>query len=313
MEDMLPRVVVVILNWNNTVDLAETVSSYEQQDYGNLHLLIVENGSRPEIREEVKQQYSKHDVLILSENNGWAGGNNAGIEHALGQQADYVLLSNNDISLPDSSLISQMVQNIQGPDLKDRVKILGVANYVYDHPDVLNNEGRNILPELERGGVPLNPFREAYKETFPDRYQVVDYVVGCFVMIEASVFRDVGTIDDALFLYGEDLDFCYRAWRKGYPSAVDKELKILHKISVSSEDNSPFQIYFLKRNMLYFLRNNKHEIPAGFRSRYFVSLLKTTILFWIRPAKYNGTSWKLTAALWKGIRHSLIGRMHRGD
>ena len=49
-----------------------------------------------------------------------------------------------------------------------------------------------------------------------NRSVAVDVLVGCFSMIRRETFEDVGLLDEKLFMYAEDVDWCRRAWRNGW-------------------------------------------------------------------------------------------------
>jgi len=89
---MQPKIFVIILNWNNWPDVLECLESLKDNDYPNYQVVIVDNGS------DQKPQTPNSDIKIIynKENLGFSGGNNVGIKYALENNADYVLLLNDD-------------------------------------------------------------------------------------------------------------------------------------------------------------------------------------------------------------------------
>jgi len=102
-------VFVVILNYNHIEDLKETIYSFLKQDYAKLHIVVSDNGSTDESISWLKKEHTDIVVLENSENLGWAEGNNVGIRYALKQNADYVLLANNDLSFDKSDIVTSLI------------------------------------------------------------------------------------------------------------------------------------------------------------------------------------------------------------
>ena len=92
----LPKVAVIILNWNGKEDTLECLASVKKLDYSNYEIVLVDNGSVDDSVDAISKQYPDMTLLQTGENLGYAGGNNVGIRWALEQGADYILLLNND-------------------------------------------------------------------------------------------------------------------------------------------------------------------------------------------------------------------------
>lgn len=249
------KVFVVILNYNHREDLQETIESFEIQEFPGLRLVVSDNGSTDDSIDWLKQNKPNIDIIENSENLGWAEGNNVGIRFALSNGADYVLLANNDLSFSDPMIVNKLVGYAQS----GRKCLAGVSEYLYYSSSTLYSEGRYFLDDPHNT---CNPMR--LKEIFrplTSQANVVDYVPGSFVLIPSEVFYKIGLIDDDFFLYSEDADFGYRAWLAGYPSYVYFDLRILHKVSVTSGSRSRLKLYYQTRNSLRFWR--KHRSSLG--------------------------------------------------
>ena len=92
----MPRVTVVVLNWNGLADTLECLNSLVRLDYPTHEVVVVDNGSTDGSVQVFREQFPMATVFETGENLGYTGGNNAGLRHALAQGADYVLLLNND-------------------------------------------------------------------------------------------------------------------------------------------------------------------------------------------------------------------------
>ena len=103
-----PKIYIVIINWNGYVDTYECVESLQKISYKNFEIVIVDNGS--DTKDVLKLEDKFEKVIVISNNNnlGFSGGNNIGINYALKQNSDFILLLNNDM-IPAKIALSPIV------------------------------------------------------------------------------------------------------------------------------------------------------------------------------------------------------------
>src|SRR5215207_2496677 len=100
---------IIILNWNGLENTLECLASVRELSYPNLRVHVVDNASANDEAEIIEKKFSEVNVLRQTENLGFCGGCNAGIKQALAEDADFVMLLNNDaLVLPD--LIEKLVE-----------------------------------------------------------------------------------------------------------------------------------------------------------------------------------------------------------
>ena len=104
-----PLVYIVILNWNNAPDTIECLQSLEKSNYLSYVPLVIDNGSTNGAVEDIRDRFSAINVIELEENLGYAVGNNVGIQHAMEQGAEYVLILNND-TIVEPNMISELIK-----------------------------------------------------------------------------------------------------------------------------------------------------------------------------------------------------------
>jgi len=102
---MLPKVFIIILNWDNWTDTKDCLKSLENNGYPNYEVVVVDNGST----EKFEISDPKIKVIYNKENLGFSGGNNVGIKYALDNNADYVLLLNND-TIVNHNFLNKLVE-----------------------------------------------------------------------------------------------------------------------------------------------------------------------------------------------------------
>ena len=137
----LPRVFVIILNWNGRDDTLECIASIKEIDYSNYEIVVVDNGSVDDSVQAISKQYPEIMLLQTGENLGYAGGNNIGVNWALEKNADFILLLNNDTIVARNLLSSFVNAANQLPS----GSILGAKIYFYDKP-YLSYYAKILLP-----------------------------------------------------------------------------------------------------------------------------------------------------------------------
>jgi len=246
----LPKVAIVILNWNGKEDTVECLASVKKLDYSNFEIILVDNGSVDGSVEAISTQYPDMTLLQTGENLGYAGGNNVGINWALEKDIDYILLLNNDTIIA-TDLLSAFVNAAK---LLPSSSILGAKIYFYDKPDTLWFAGG--LWRNESNGFEHIRFGQLDSHEFNHKIEV-DYITGCALFADAVTFKEIGLLDDTFFLTYEETDWCYRARAKGHKCIVIPEAKLWHKVSSSfGGADSPLVNYFMTRNKLLWAKKH---------------------------------------------------------
>lgn len=273
---MTPTVGVVLLNFNGLTDTRECLRSLAQVTYPRWFPVVVDNASTHDPRPDLARDFPGCDVIRLSSNRGWAGGNNVGIRHCLRRHADFIVLLNNDTTVAPN-LLDRLVLAAQA---RREFGVLGPVIRDFDPPCRVQTEGcdfnRPERPEFfQRVAVPLEPIE------IPSIVDV-DIVNGCCLMASSRVFRKVGWIDERFFLVHEESDFCLRARRAGFRCGVIGEALVWHKGSQTFRRTGlRHQRYFDARNLLLLL--TKHGRLPGTRRgpwRSLVSYLKYAYARW---------------------------------
>ena len=259
------------------------VNSICIQDYTNFELYCIDNDFNQTdsvyylkiLNDKLKNK--NYHYLPQNKNIGVAAGNNIGINSALNNNCKFILLSNNDIEFYEKNLF----RNI----LKLNFKYSIIA------PKVLYFNSNNIW---YRGGH-FGFFREVIHENinkndvFNQNEFITDYAPTCFVMINKDVFEKIGKMDEKYFVYSDDSDFMYRAFKNNINILCTPKYAIFHKVSVSTGLNSPFSIYYGTRNCLYFRKKNRSKI--NFITYFIYMLLKTILKTFYLNSKQSKSMW----------------------
>jgi hypothetical protein len=249
----MPKVFIIILNWNGWSDTMECLSSLNNIIYDNFEVILIDNGSKEpfDFAQGINQNFQNLKITTIynKKNLGFAGGNNQGIKIALERGAEYVLLLNNDTTV-EPDFLTKLVEVAESR--KDG-GIFGPMTYFYDS---LNNNKKLIC---SAGGRIIKNYIAGtligHKEINNGQYneqKEVDYISGACLLIKREVVNKIGLISEDYFLYYEDGDWCVRAIRSGYKCIFVPDSVIYHKVSRSTQEFSYSYIYYHSRNGMIF-------------------------------------------------------------
>lgn len=263
----------IILNWNGYKDTVECLNSLSELSEDNIQTIVVDNGSSGDSYLLLKKNFPNIKIFRSETNLGFSGGNNLGIQQALNNGADYILLLNND-TIVDKDFISPLL-NIFEED-KNAGIVSPRINY-YSKPDLVWSAGGKISiirgSGFAVGNIKSGTIIQAIKE--------VSFVSGCCMLIKTEVFDKVGLLDDDFFLYLEDTDFCIRVKEAGYKIYVANNSVIYHKVSRSTiKLEKPLSLYYTTRNRLFLVKKHfRQYLPITFV--YIIVTMFIKSFYWI--------------------------------
>ena len=237
---MLPKVFIIIINWNGKKDTLECLESIKNNDYPNYEVVIIDNGSK----ERFQVSDSKIKVIYNKENLGFSGGNNVGIKYALKNKAGYILLLNND-TIVSNNFLSKIIKIAERDN---KIGMIGPKIYFPNSKKIWFAGGK--INWLYNKGI-----MRGYDEIDNGQYdkpetQKTDYITGCCLLIKRDVVEKISLMPEEYFLYYEDTDWSLRARQIGYKCIFVPSAIIWHKGSKSSIAESPSYIYYHIRNGL---------------------------------------------------------------
>lgn len=244
----VPSVAVIVLNWNGLEDTSACLASLGRVDYPSFRVVVVDNGSTDGSPARLLERFPNVTLIELERNLGYAGGNNAGLRHAIEMGVDYALLLNNDTEVAPEFL-RQLVETAEADP---RVGMVGPTIYYYDHPDVIWSAGGAI--DWRRGKTWMVCLNEPDRGQCGTEPRIVDFVTGCAMLVRREVMERVGLLDERFFLYYEEVEWCTRARRAGFKVLHLPAAHVWHKIPLDARGDSPEVHYYMTRNRLLFLR-----------------------------------------------------------
>jgi GT2 family glycosyltransferase len=274
------KVYMVIVNWNGYEDTAELLESLFRISYRNYKIVVVDNNSGQDEAGKLQEMFGDKIHIISSvENLGFSGGNNIGIKKALGDNADYILLINNDTTVEPDFL--DILVNKSESD--ERAGIVAPRINYYDEPGKIWTEGGKIS-RIRGSGFAYSDKLETEADSSD---KSVTFVSGCCMLIRREVLLKVGLFDENYFLYTEDTDLCLRTIRAGYKIYVVPQSKIFHKVGSSTKNrNTALPLYYTTRNRLYFAKKHFNN-TWFFTVLYIVVTMHLKFTWWLLSGKHK--------------------------
>ena len=251
------KVIVLILSYNGSYLLEESVPSYLANDYSNFEVVVIDNGSSDGTKEYVEKNWPQVTVVRTEKNLKYSGGFNLGLKYAFDEKdADFVLITNNDVKA-DIHVISACIKEA----LKDeKIGFVTGKVYYYDQPDTLQTVGKKFDPVYWSGGHMGRHEKDTGQYDTPREIAWCDDI---FWLVRKSVFKELGGYDCEFAFQGEDFDWQARAKLAGYKIWYAPEARIWHKESMTIGKLSAFKAYYDARNPL--IVHMKYRRPEEFR------------------------------------------------
>ena len=251
----MEKVGIILLNYCNYNLTIDCIESIRQSTYQNYEIIVVDNNS-PDHSGKNLSQLEGIRFLQLEENLGFAAGNNRGIEVALSDGCEYVMLLNNDTVI-DPNMIETLVSRA------DANTVVVPKMYYFDvegRKDILWYAG-GILKYKSSDGIHIGGRKEDSKQYSIERE--VTFATGCCMMIHTTILEKVGLLREEYFMYCEDTDYSIRLNKLNVRILYMPNAKLWHKVSSSSGgEMSKFIVYYVVRNKIYCAIVNKLGIKT---------------------------------------------------
>lgn len=249
----LPKVNVIVLTWNQCAVTLECLASLRDQQYPNVEITLVDNGSVDDTVPTIKEQFPEVTIIENGENLGFAEGNNVGLRRALEGDADYLMLLNNDTVVAPS-----MIGDLVGIMMADpTIGISGPKMLYFDQPETIWCAGNRIDT---RTGESIRLRAEQADDDRDQSLLDVDFITACAICLRRDLVEAVGLLDSRFFIYYEETDWCARARARGWRIVYVPTARLWHKVSATMGTTSPATEYYMTRNVLLYLAKNGRGI-----------------------------------------------------
>ncbi|MBR4739428.1 MAG: glycosyltransferase family 2 protein [Bacteroidales bacterium] len=253
----MKRVAVVILNWNGRPMLERflpsVVATSEEAD-----VVVADNGSTDGSVAFLQEHYPQVRLIELDKNYGFAEGYNRALQQV---EADYYVLLNSDVECTPR-WIEPVVEMM---DAEPRIAIAQPKLLMYDQKNTFEYAG-GAGGFIDCYGYPFCRGR-LFSSLERDHGQYDDpcdifWATGACMFVRASVWKELGGLDDDFFAHMEEIDFCWRTHLAGYRVCYCPQSTVYHVGGGTLPKSSPFKTELNFRNNLSMLYKN---MPRGRR------------------------------------------------
>lgn len=296
----VPRVVAIVLTWNDTAMSARCIESLIGTEFPELEIVLVDNGSQPPCAPVLQEQFPHIKVIALDHNTGFTGGCNAGLAYGLERGARYLFLLNND-TIVHPGAITELTRAM------DAHSTAGAATPLLLYP----GEDRRLQffqgyfdRDVARHWATEDgePWRPEFARTIETQF-----IPACAPMYRAQALRQVGLFDETLFTNWEDYDLHLRLVDHGWKLLTVGTAEVIHAHGQTTGKISPFITYLFTRNRLICLFRHGRLPRIILRSPTYLR----SLLWQIR--EYGWTNWPAHKAFLRGTLDFFLGVRGKGN
>jgi GT2 family glycosyltransferase len=237
-----PLVSIIVVNYNGMAHLQECLNALSAQHYPAFEVLVVDNGSTDGSPAYIAANYPEVRYITSGSNLGYSGAVNLALNYASGT---YIAVLNMD-AMVEPDWLGPLVAFLE---MHSEVGAVTPKIVLYHQPDRINALGQNVH-------VTALGFNRAFNR--PDQPDAtapikVSGLHGAAFVLRKSLLEQMGGMNEACFLYHEDVDLSWMVQLMGYDIYCLPTAVVRHKYTLKMD---PQKLYFLERNRLTMLLSN---------------------------------------------------------
>ncbi len=221
---------IIIISYNTKQLLQNALNTIYSQISSQIEIIVVDNDSQDESPQMVKKYFPNVKLIKNKQNLGFSRANNQGIEHS---QGEYILLLNSD-TLTQKGALQTII------DFMDSNPQVGIAS-----PKLLNGDGSiqpngGSLPNIVSliswatflDDLPLiKHLIPQYHQTHPEFFnstKPIGWISGAAMVLRRQTLKDIGNLDENIFMYSEDTELCLRAQKANWKIYTIASASVIH-------------------------------------------------------------------------------------
>lgn len=253
------RLTVIIVNYNVKYFLEQCLTSVHAAMRGIAgEVIVVDNNSVDGSNEMVEEKFPWVNLIANKDNTGFSKANNQGMRIA---QGEYILLLNPDTVVKEDTFSKVLAFMDAHPDAGG----LGVT--MVDGKGILLPESKRGLPTPETSFYKIFGISKLFPKSKKfNRYYLghlsydetceIEILAGAFMFMRKKALDQVGLLDEAFFMYGEDIDLSWRIIQGGWKNYYFPETSIIHYKGESTKKGSLNYVYVFYNAMIIFARKH---------------------------------------------------------
>jgi len=304
---------ICIVSWNTRDVLRDCLKSIYEHTHGiTFEIIVVDNDSLDDSCAMMEAEFPRVRLIRNKENAGFGRACNQGMAAAAGR---YYLLLNSDTWLEEDSL-SMMVRFM---DAHPEAGAAGCwLRYPDGRPQAACGRMHSIYDTLFQGLSPFEMFDKLFRPEkhfappfLPYRRHLyensVGWIVGACIFVRREAVDEVGMLDENIFMFGEENEWCYRIKQSGWDILYTPETYVVHIGGASWTMSSAKRVHAILSSMQYYYRKHYGEARARlhYRAAYANAWIK--YVMWrsfafffpsVHRKKEEQTSWHVFALEW---------------
>ncbi len=282
MDNNLPRVDIILVNWNNYHFTKPCIESLFKSTYPNIKIYVVDNGSKKEVVEQLKNDFGKRITIFENKRNlGFGEGNNVALRKVKGK---YSMILNNDTVVGPGwlePLVEEMEKDANIGACQPKVKWIKDRRY-FEHAGAAGGFMDVYGYPFARGRVFSTV--EEDRGQYDDSIEVV-WCSGTAMMLRNSILKDTGFFDPIFFIYAEEADLCWRIAHSGYKMMCFPKSVIYHYGMGTMEKTPVRKTYLTHKNGIIMLLKNYtwKELLKHLPVRIILDIISILYYFLTRP------------------------------
>ena len=277
---MNTKLSIVIVNYNVTQLLRNCLLSIQKYVESVIYeVIVIDNASTDSSWKDLIKEFPDFHFIASKNNDGFAKANNKAIRTAIGE---YVLILN-----PDTELEGFYMNDILSfADSQLYFGCLGVR--MHDANGDFLPESKRSVPDMFNSFEKLfvnfknNNSKSYYRNDIGENeINEVEVITGAFFLVKKELYEKVGGLDEAYFMYGEDIDLCYTLLKNRYKNYYYGKASILHHKGESTVKDELYLDRFYGAMQIFISKYYKESKPlqysflrAGLRLRYKIEKIK---------------------------------------
>jgi len=288
---------VIILSFN-TKDLLKDclISIFDKKWKHKIKVMVVDNNSSDESVNMVRKNFPQVNIIESDDNLGFAGGNNLGLRKV---KSRYALLLNSDTEVKEGAL-------------DNLIDFMETSDYGIASCKLIDGEGKfqsnagelpSFLPmffwlsgtdDILGKISPINSYQER-KIGYYNKDREVGWVSGTAMIIKDIVLKKIGFLDENIFMYGEDVEYCLRANKAGIKIGYTNQAEIIH-LGGKSTNQPKFNQWKGEFKGLLYVYNKYYGFLASFLLRmmiYIFIIFRIVAFLLLGKSQFSGTYAKI--------------------
>jgi GT2 family glycosyltransferase len=277
-QSSLPKVAIVIVNWNKKSDVLTLLDSLRDLNYPDYDIIVVDNASTDGSVEAIRERFPDIELIVNKENLGGTGGFNTGMRCAIQKGTyKYIWLLDNDVRIQTNTL-TELVTVMENDEK------IGIAGSRIIEPDT------DITVEcgsyLRKDTIGVIPYLRNAKKIYDYDVVDVDYVAVCSALVRMSILKHVGLMDERFFIFWDDMDWGMSIKKKGF-RVVAVPRSIVYHPSFTERDRGLLTNYYygIRNSLLTYAKHFSNYKLMMILYNFFRHYIKGIIFFYLTDNK----------------------------